>query len=150
LKSEIIVAGHPVPDAHSLRAGKRATDLLAACPPDALVIFLISGGGSSLFELPLSDEITLEDLQELNQILVECGSTISEINLVRKQFSAVKGGKLRKWMKAAEAVALFASDVNTGDLKTLASNPLYPETGAAEQFRAIIEKYELKDRLPRR
>src|SRR5438046_1516810 len=57
LKSKIIVAGHPVPDAHSLRAGKRALELLANCQPDSLVIFLISGGGSSLFEVPLSDDI---------------------------------------------------------------------------------------------
>lgn len=149
LKSEIIVAGHPVPDSNSLRAGKRAIDILAACPPDSLVIFLISGGGSSLFELPLSDEITLEDLQELNRILVECGATISEINVIRKRFSAVKGGKLRKWMRAAEAVALFASDVNAGDLKTLASNPLFPEAGAAEQFQSIVDRYRLEDRLPR-
>lgn len=148
LKSEVIVAGHPVPNAESLRAGNRAIDILANCSPDALVIFLISGGGSSLFEVPISDEITLEDLQELNRILVECGATIAEMNIVRKQYSAVKGGKLRKWMKAGRSVALFASDVNAGDLDTLASNPLFPETGAIEQFQTVIKRYALADRLP--
>lgn len=147
-KSEIIVAGHPVPDAHSLRAGKRAIEILNHCQPDSLVIFLISGGGSSLFESPISDEITLEHLQQLNKILVECGATIEEINIIRKQFSAVKGGKLRKWMKAKTAVALLVSDVNAGGLKTLASNPLHPEENTDEQFQTIIGKYKLKGKLP--
>jgi glycerate 2-kinase len=149
VKSEIIVAGHPVPNADSLRAGKRAVEILTSASAESLVIFLISGGGSSLFEVPLSDEITLEDLQQLNRILVECGATIEEINFVRKRFSAVKGGKLIKWTKAAEAVALLASDVNTGDLKTLASNLIFPEDGSAERFQAIQEKYDLAARSPR-
>lgn len=147
LKSEIIVAGHPVPDAHSLRAGKRALEILAGCQPDSLVIFLISGGGSSLFEVPLSADITLEDLQQLNRILVECGATIEEINVVRKQFSAVKGGKLRKWINARETVAILVSDVNAGDFKTLASNPLFPEEETVEPFQAIIDSYKLADKL---
>ena len=149
VKSEIIVAGHPVPDAHSLRAGKRVIKILNSCSPDSLVIFLISGGGSSLFEAPISDEITLEDLQQLNQILVECGATIEEINVVRKHFSAVKGGKLRQCMKAGQAIALLVSDVNTGDFKTLASNPLFPEEEPTGRFQAITEKYLLSDKLPR-
>ncbi|MEN3333827.1 MAG: glycerate 2-kinase [Blastocatellia bacterium] len=148
LRSEIIVAGHPVPDAHSLRAGKRALEILANSQPDSLVIFLISGGGSSLFEVPLSDDITLEDLQQLNRILVECGATIEEINVVRKQFSGVKGGKLRKWINARETIALLVSDVNAGDFKTLASNPLFPEEKTVEQFQAIVEGYKLADKLP--
>jgi glycerate 2-kinase len=148
LRSEIIVAGHPVPDAQSLRAGKRAIEILYHGQPDSLVIFLISGGGSALFESPISDEITLEHLQQLNQILVECGATIEEINIIRKQFSAVKGGRLRKWMKAKTAVALLVSDVNAGDLKSLASNPVHPEEKTDEQFQAIINKYKLTDKLP--
>jgi len=148
LKSEIIVASHPVPDEQSLRAGKRAIEILNHCHPDSLVIFLISGGGSSLFEAPISDEITLEVLQQLNRILVECGATIEEINIVRKQFSAVKGGRLREWMRAGKAVALLVSDVNTGDFKTLASNPLFPEEKTVEQVQAIIDRYKLADKLP--
>lgn len=148
LKSEIIVAGHPVPDAYSLRAGKRVLEILAGCLPDSLVIFLISGGGSSLFEVPLSADITLEDLQKLNRVLVECGASIEEINVVRKQFSAVKGGKLRKWINARETVALLVSDVNAGDFKTLASNPLFPEAKTVEQFQAIIDRYKLTEKLP--
>jgi glycerate-2-kinase len=88
-------------------------------------------------------------LQELNRILVECGATIEEINLIRKQFSAVKGGKLRRWMKSSKAIALFALDVNAGDLKTLASNPLFPEAEAGDRVQAIIKRYELADHLPR-
>jgi glycerate 2-kinase len=149
LKSEVIVAGHPAPDAESLRAGKRAIELLSNSPTDALVIFLISGGGSSLLELPITDEITLEDLRRLNQILVNSGATIEETNVVRKHFSAIKGGKLRKWMRANRAVALLASDVNSGDIKTLASNPLFPEVESAERFQALVEKYQLIDKLPK-
>ncbi|HJQ26627.1 MAG TPA: DUF4147 domain-containing protein [Blastocatellia bacterium] len=149
LKSEVIIAGHPVPNAESLRAGKRAIELLSGCTPNTLVLFLISGGGSSLFEVPISDEITLEDLRQLNRILVECGATIEEVNVVRKRFSAIKGGKLRKIMKSQAAVALLVSDVNTGDFKTLASNPLFPEAESEERFQGIIEKYKLAERLPR-
>jgi glycerate 2-kinase len=148
LKSEIIVARHPVPDAESLRAGKRAIEVLRTCRSDSLVVFLISGGGSSLFEVPVTDEITLEDLRQLNRILVECGATIDEINVVRKQFSAVKGGKLKKWMKGGEAIAILVSDVNTGDFKSLASNLLFPEASTYERFQAILEKYKLAAKLP--
>ncbi|HKP12812.1 MAG TPA: DUF4147 domain-containing protein [Blastocatellia bacterium] len=148
LQSEVIVAGHPLPDSNSLRAGKRAIEILSGCRPEFLVIFLISGGGSSLFESLISDELTLEDLRELNQVLVECGATIEEINIIRKQFSAVKGGKLRRYMKAGEAVAFLASDVNAGDFKTLASNPLFPEGPMLGQFDRIVERYGLIDKLP--
>ncbi len=148
LRSEIIVAGHPVPNAESLRAGKRAIEILRHCRSDSLMIFLISGGGSSLFEAPATDEITLEDLQQLNRILVESGATIDEINVVRKQFSAIKGGKLRNWMKASKGIALLVSDVNTGDFKALASNPLFREESTYERFQSILQKYELAAKLP--
>lgn len=148
-KSEVIVAGHPLPDSNSLRAGKRAIEILSACRPESLVIFMISGGSSSLFESPVSDEITLEDLRQLNQVLVECGATIEEINIVRKQFSAIKGGKLRNYMNAGEAIVFLASDVNTGDFKTLASNPLFPEESQPGRFEMIVKRYGLSDRLPR-
>src|SRR5690349_3379666 len=75
LKSEVIIAGHPLPDDNSLRAGKRAIEILSRCRRDSLVIFLVSGGGSALFESLISDEMTLEDLRRLNQFLVECGAT---------------------------------------------------------------------------
>src|SRR5207237_9848473 len=74
VKSEVIIAGHPLPDANSLRAGKRAIEILAGCQREALVIFLISGDGSALFESLISHEITLEDFERLNQILVGCGA----------------------------------------------------------------------------
>jgi glycerate 2-kinase len=147
--SEVIVAGHPLPDSNSLRAGKRAIEILSNCVPESLLIFLISGGGSSLFESPISDEITLEDLRQLNQILVECGATIEEINTVRKQFSTIKGGKLRNYMNLGEVVVFLASDVNAGDFKTLASNPLFPEKSQPGRFEVIVERYRLADKLPR-
>jgi glycerate-2-kinase len=149
LKSEVIVAGHPLPDANSLRAGRQAIEILSGCRRDSLVIFLISGGGSALFESLISDDISLEDLQQLNRTLVECGATIEEINAVRKHFSAVKGGRLRNYMNAEAGLAFLASDVNTGDYKTLASNPLFPEVNKPGIVEGIVERYGLADRMPR-
>jgi glycerate-2-kinase len=149
LKSEVIIAGHPLPNANSLRAGKRAIEILSNCHRDSLVIFLISGGGSALFESLISDEITLEDLRQLNRVLVECGATIEEINTVRKQFSAIKGGRLRQYMNVAEVLAILVSDVNAGDFKTLASNPLFPEENAANRFKEVVARYDLASKMPR-
>ena len=132
-----------------MRAGKRAIEILSGCQRESLVIFLISGGGSALFESLISDEITLEDLKRLNQILVECGATIEEINIVRKRFSAIKGGKLRHYMNVEEVLAILVSDVNAGDFETLASNPLFPEENKPGKFEEIVERYGLAERMPR-
>ena len=94
LKSEIIISGHPLPDEKSLEAGKRIIELLSSCGRETLLIFAISGGGSALVEWPLFPEMSLEDFRRLNQVLIECGATIGEINIVRKSLSGIKGGRL--------------------------------------------------------
>ncbi|HXF39472.1 MAG TPA: DUF4147 domain-containing protein [Blastocatellia bacterium] len=148
VRSEVIVAGHPLPDANSLIAGQRITDLIETCADDALIIFLISGGGSSLVELPIDRGISLEDFRLTNKILTTCGASIHEINVVRKHLSRIKAGGLGYLARAATCVALYLSDVNPGDLRAIASNPLLPETLAEEELLGMIDRFDLLSRLP--
>jgi glycerate-2-kinase len=148
VKSEIIVAGHPLPDSNSLMAGRKIIDTLQTCDEQSLIIFLISGGGSALVESPLFDEITLEDIKELNRILISCGASIQEINAVRKHLSKIKGGRLGFLTKNSKCIALYISDVNNGDMKSIASNPLLPEDLTLEEFYQVIGKYSLLEKLP--
>jgi glycerate 2-kinase len=85
-----IAAGHPLPDSGSVRAAREILDLLSLCDERSLVFFLLSGGGSSLMELPLDSAVTLSDVQLLYRLLVHCGAPIEEINAIRKHLSAVK------------------------------------------------------------
>jgi glycerate-2-kinase len=149
VRSDVVLAGHPVPDENSFEAGRRIVSMVQSCDENSLIIFLVSGGGSALVELPAMPEITLEDVKELNRILTGCGATISEINRVRKCISKIKGGLLGLLASRASSVALFLSDVNPGDMISLASNPLLPDETAAESAKETIEKYDLKSRLPR-
>jgi glycerate-2-kinase len=148
VRSEVIVAGHPLPDANSLIAGQRVTDLIESCADDALIIFLISGGGSSLVELPIDRGISLEDFRLTNKVLTTCGASIHEINVVRKHLSRIKAGGLGYLARATTCVALYFSDVNPGDVRAIASNPLLPEILAEEELRDIIERFKLRPRLP--
>jgi hydroxypyruvate reductase len=147
LKSEVLIAGHPTPNANSLLAARKILAALESASARSLVLFLISGGGSSLVELPL-EGISLEEMQQVNRTLVGCGATIQEINLIRKQLSGIKGGKLAQKAKDLNCLALYLSDVNRGDLASLASGPLFVESGSAEWLTEIIEKYDLLRRLP--
>jgi glycerate-2-kinase len=148
VRSEVFVAGHPLPDADSLIAGERIVELVRSCGEDALIIFLISGGGSSLVELPLSRSISLEDLRVTNQVLVGCGATIREINIVRKSLSGIKGGRLGKLAQNSKCVGLYLSDVNPGDLRSIASNPLLPEEVGDEESIDVVSRLNLMDKLP--
>jgi glycerate 2-kinase len=148
LRSEVIVAGHPVPDSRSFEAGRKILDLVRSCREDSLIIMLISGGGSSLVEVPLISEVSLEDIKKLNRILVGCGATIREINIIRKHLSQIKGGRLGSLARDIPCVALYISDVNPGDLQAIASNPLLVDNVTLQDFLSVIEKYDLKSRLP--
>jgi glycerate-2-kinase len=149
VKSEVIVGGHPVPTHESVKAAEAMIELAQSCGPDTLSLFLISGGGSSLVEIPFSPDISLEDLQKTNQILISCGASIHEINVVRKNLSGIKGGQLGHLARKSKRVGLYISDVNPGDLYSIASNPLLPEVSEPAAFFAVLNKYELKERLPR-
>jgi len=148
VRSEVVVAGHPLPDAESLRAGQQIVELVQSCSADSLIVFLISGGGSALVELPLSPQVSLEDLRTTNQVLIACGATIQEINIVRKCLSKIKGGRLGYLARESVGVGLYISDVNPGDIRSIASNPLLSEAPAGAAFFDVIDRYKLSERLP--
>jgi glycerate-2-kinase len=148
VKSRVVVAGHPIPNANSFNAGKEILEMVRSCEKDSLIMFLISGGGSSLVELPFSDEVKLEEIKDLNRILINCGATIGEINVLRKHLSLIKGGRLGFQARGCRSIALYVSDVNEDDLRSIASNPLLPDEASLEEFFRIIEKYNLLTALP--
>jgi len=148
VKSEVIVGGHPLPDANSLAAGERIAELVKSCGKDVLLIFLISGGGSAMVELPVSPSISLEDLRITNKVLIGCGATIREINLVRKSLSRIKGGGLGLLARNSKSLGLYISDVNPGDLHSIASNPLLPEEIGGDAPADVVTRFSLSDRLP--
>ncbi len=141
--------GHPTPNAESIQAGGAILRALEAQPANALVIFLISGGGSSIVEKPIDEEISLNDLIATYRALVLSGAPIAEINTIRKHLSAVKGGRLAQRAYPANQVSLFVSDVPDNAPDALASGPTMPDSTSVEDCYRIVEKYELLDQFPR-
>ena len=148
VRSEVIFGGHPLPDAGSIVAGRKIVELVESCDEESLLVFLISGGGSALVELPVSEHLSLEDLRAANQILVGCGATIREINMVRKRLSRIKGGGLGRLARRSRSIGFYISDVNPGDLRSIASNPLLPEEVDIERCHRVIKRFNLDDKLP--
>jgi hydroxypyruvate reductase len=140
--------GHPTPNAESIRAASAILKTLRNQTAESLIIFLISGGGSSLVEKPLDDEISLDDLISTYRALVLSGAPISEINAVRKHLSAVKGGRLAQAAYPAQQVSLLVSDVPDSTPDALASGPTMPDSASAEDCYRIVEKYGLLPQLP--
>lgn len=141
--------GHPTPSAESVQAGNAMLHALESLPASALVIFLLSGGGSSIVEKPIDDEISLDDLVATYRALVHCGAPIAEINAVRKHLSAVKGGRLALAAFPAQQVSLLVSDVPDATPDALASGPTMPDSTSVEDCYRIAEKYELLKQFPR-
>ncbi len=124
---EIFAGGHPLPNEASLEAAQAAFNLLDwANGVQGVVICLVSGGGSAMFEYPSHPAMSLDDLRRANQSLIASGARISEINAVRRTFSAVKGGKLAQYAPHARFVTLIVSDTNRGDEANVASGPTLP------------------------
>jgi len=140
--------GHPTPNEESIRAASAMLTTLAAQPASALVIFLISGGGSSIVEKPIDDEISLADLIATYRALVHSGGTIAEINAVRKHLSAVKGGRLAKAAFPAQQVSILVSDVPEQSADALASGPTMPDSSSVEDCYRLAEKYDLLEQFP--
>ncbi len=140
--------GHPTPNTESIQAANAMMRSLEAQPASALVIFLLSGGGSSIVEKPLDDEISLEDLIATYRALVLSGAPIAEINAVRKHLSAVKGGRLAQAAFPAQQVSLLVSDVPDSTPDALASGPTMPDSTTVEDCYRIAEKYELLKQFP--
>ena len=140
--------GHPTPNAESIQAASAILRMLDAQPATALVIFLLSGGGSSIVEKPIDDEISLEDLIATYRALVHSGAPIAEINAVRKHLSAVKGGRLAQAAYPAQQISLLVSDVPDGTPDALASGPTMPDSTTVEECHRIAEKYDLLKQFP--
>jgi glycerate 2-kinase len=140
---EIIEAAHPVPDLAGVQATQRIFQYVQGLGPDDLVIALISGGGSSLLCAPV-DGITLADKQALNAALLASGAPISQMNLVRKQVSRVKGGKLAAACAPARVLSLIISDVPGDDPGEVASGPTVGDVEANETAGAILDRWNIK------
>ena len=134
-------AGHPVPDENSFRGTQAALDLVADLSEKDTVLFLLSGGGSALFEKPL---VPAEELQDITGQLLACGADIVEINTIRKRLSQVKGGRFAQlcWPGFVEAVVL--SDILGDPLDMIASGPACPDSATAEDAMRIKKKYNLR------
>lgn len=146
---EVFIGGHPVPNEASVEAASGAIEILKANDSDqTLVLFLITGGGSAVFEKPIDPSITLADLRSLNSTLVGCGAVIGEINIVRRHLSAVKGGRLAEAAPRSRQISLYISDVNDNDLSTVASGPTLPSGASLDDFHGVIEKYSLLSKFP--
>jgi glycerate 2-kinase len=140
--------GHPTPNAESIRAASAILKTLRNQTAASLVIFLLSGGGSSLVEQPLDDEISLDDLISTYRTLVLSGAPIAEINAVRKHLSAVKGGRLAQTAYPAQQVSLLVSDVPDSTPDALASGPTMPDSTSAEDCYRIVDKYGMLPQFP--
>jgi glycerate 2-kinase len=141
--------GHPLPNGDSLRAARDMLRLAEHQSERSLMIYLISGGGSAVVELPISEDIGLEDLRETYRALVACGAGIAEINVVRKHLSAIKGGRLAEAAGRAQQVSILISDVPDDALDALASGPTMPDSSTVEQCYEIARRYELAKAFPR-
>lgn len=145
---------HPLPDEESFAGAKAALEMLRGLQQDrasadaTLCLFLISGGASAMMELPLEPSITLTDTIGFHRELVHSGASITEINCIRKHFSAVKGGRLAMAACGIASLSLLVSDVPPGHLDALASGPTLPDTSTVEQCREILSRYRLRERFP--
>ncbi len=142
-------AGHPVPDAASLHAAQAVRAALAGCTPRDLVVFLLSGGGSSLCELPLNTGLALADVQAFHRALVGGGLDIVAMNTLRKHASATKGGRMAQWAAPAAQLTLFVSDVPAAHPHAVASGPSMPDPTTRADCRAVLARGTWSQSLPR-
>src|SRR6266700_5980971 len=132
--------GHPLPNAESIRAADAMLKSLNALNESALVIYLISGGGSATAEKAIDAEISLDDLIETYRTLVHSGGTITEVNAIRKHLSAVKGGRLAQAAYPAQQVSILVSDVPDNTPDALASGPTMPDSTTVEDCYEIATR----------
>ena len=141
-RTELIEAGHPIPDQNGLEGAHRIRSLLKNSGPEDLVLVVLSGGGSALLPLPV-EGITLEEKQEVTQLLLDCGADIMEINTVRKHISQIKGGWLARWAYPSTVLAFILSDVVGDPLDVIGSGPTVPDPSTFEDAWEILRKYSL-------
>lgn len=138
---EIFEAGHPVPDDNTFNASAAVIEAAKKWSSEDVVLFLISGGGSALFEAPLVDK---EELQDITGQLLACGADITEINIIRKRLSSVKGGRFAQICAPAKVYSVILSDVLGDQIDMIASGPAYPDRSTCGDAWNIVKKYNLK------
>src|SRR5271168_5030009 len=141
--------GHPTPNQESIRAAEAMLKSLSAQNASSLVIFMLSGGGSSIAEKPIDDEISLEDLITTYGVLVHSGAPIAEINAIRKHLSSIKGGRMAQAAYPAQQVSILVSDVPDDTPDALASGPTMPDSTSVHDCERIAEKFRLAEQLPK-
>ena len=139
--------GHPLPNEDSFAAARASLALLKKARKDTLIFFLISGGGSAMFDLPLDPNITLEETQQFHQALISSGAPINEINTLRKHFSAVKAGRLAMAAPEAAKISLLLPDVPLRSLDALSSGPSSPDHSTVAEVRELIARYGLAEKF---
>jgi len=144
-KFEIIYAGHPIPNKKSIKAANKIIKFLQERKKNDLVIFLISGGGSSLVSLP--DGITLDEKRVVTERLIKSGASIDEINCVRKHLSKIKGGRILEYLRC-EAISLVMSDVIGDDITTIASGTTFFDKTTFSDAEKVLKKYNLLQSVP--
>jgi glycerate 2-kinase len=142
------LGGHPTPNPESIRAADAMLKSLAFQDASSLVLFLLSGGGSSIAEKPIDDDISLPDLIATYQALVRSGASIAEINAIRKHLSAIKGGRLARAAHPAQQVSILVSDVPDNTPDALASGPTMPDSTSIEDCSRIAAKHNLLTQFP--
>ena len=138
---KICEAGHPIPDENGVRATEAALEMTSSLTKDDAVLFLVSGGGSALFESPMC---SLGELSALTESLLSSGADIEEINTVRKHVSKVKGGRFAEHVYPARIFSIILSDVIGDRIDAIASGPAVPDLSTSEEARAVLNKYKIK------
>ena len=145
-KTEIVEAGHPIPDQKGYEGAKKIQSLLKESGSKDLVIFLLSGGGSALLPFP-AGSIELKEKQEVTQLLLDCGADIKEINTIRKHISRIKGGWLARWAYPSTVIGFILSDVVGDQLDVIGSGPTVPDLSTFDEAREILKKYGLLNKI---
>ena len=140
--------GHPTPNQESIRAAEAMLKSFSGLNESSLVIFMLSGGGSSIAEKPIDEEISLEDLVATYRVLVHSGAPIAEINAIRKHLSAIKGGRLAQAAYPAQQVSLLVSDVPDNTPDALASGPTMPDSTSVEDCYRIAAQHGMTEQFP--
>ena len=141
-------SSHPVPDNKSTEAGEKVLEYISSTKKDDLVLFLISGGGSSLLSKP-APTILLNDKIQLTDLLLKSGASINEMNAVRKHMSSIKGGRLAQHALPSYCYSLIISDVINDDVSTIASGPTVEDKTTYQDAYNILVKYSLLDIAPK-
>ena len=146
---EVLEGDHPLPGEATLRSSEKLLEFVGEVPPSGLLLVLVSGGGSSLFEVP-ADGLSISDVAETTRLLLESGADIYETNAVRKHLSRVKGGQLLRYTRAQAVEAIAMSDVPGDRPDTIASGPTVPDETTYRDAWEALRRHRLLDRVPRR